>query len=125
MKSCSIERCNSKTHPICDQCQKEIRNRHDCQSGTDFRCNQCPNVICQECCKKIPKIDWEQFHNQYIKKFKPKCISCGDKCYPGEGFVVKVKGEIGGRCSQICWEESGLINDWNIWEMHPPKVLLE
>jgi len=72
-------------------------------------------------------MEWEDFHNKYIKMFKPECVSCGDLCYRSEGFVVKIDGKIGCFCSAACQEESDLQEDtdWCIWKMHPPESLLE
>jgi hypothetical protein len=71
---------------------------------------------------------WETFHNKWIRQFKPDCNGCGSRLYVGEGFALKVKGQIVGYCSSVCREENldpaDEDPDWDIWRMHPPVMLL-
>lgn len=120
---CTHKKCFPENHPTCNQCKKEIKNRWDCKSGTGQMCHQCPEDICEDCCKKVPKMEWETFHNKYIEKFAPVCDGCGETCIESEGFVEKVKGKIIAFCSHSCWEEHNSPGEWNC-AIHPPVELL-
>lgn len=92
------------THDKCDACGSELRLRWDCNSGV-YACHSCPGSRCEKCCVGDKRLDGEQFHNAYIRKFKPKCHACGGRCYVSEGFVKKVEGRMVAFCSYCCFEE--------------------
>lgn len=127
---CQHKKCIPSTHETCGQCCQELRTRWDCVSGGDFRCHQCEGITCKKCCDLVPKVAWEEFHNQWIKKYKPKCHRCKSPCFVSEGFVSKVDGQMVCFCSHACldeWHEEGKQedNDWNIWSMHPPQPMVD
>ena len=129
---CVYQSCVPATHPTCSKCNLELRTRRDCLSGKEFRCSQCSGVVCKKCCDADPRMDWETFHKKWMKKYKPACHSCEDRCFPGEGFVEKVAGQMVCFCSHSCleeWEESDdehkTDEDWGCWKIHVPSTMID
>lgn len=71
MSECKHKHCVPASHKHCDDCDCELRPRWDCVSGV-YGGNDCPGVRCKKCCVGDKRLDREQFHNAYIRKFKPK-----------------------------------------------------